>query len=102
MRETILKIQHAAASRKSDRSGMVETEKELESLGVYCRWLSDDILIWEDEKTFKRRQKNAPVVATDTISVEFYEGIVCRSCGAPVEKTGRQGRPPTLCLKHRS
>lgn len=25
----------------------------------------------------------------------------CKICGAPIEKTGKPGRPPTKCLKHR-
>ena len=49
-----------------------------------------------------KRQKIKPAtMKTLRVETGFYDGIQCKMCGAPVEKTGRQGRPPSKCLKHR-
>lgn len=79
---------------------MQRIEKELASLGVYGRWLSEDVLVWETSKPSKKIKKTA-TIPSDESNDDFYAGISCRVCGNPVEKTGRKGRPPTKCIQHR-
>jgi hypothetical protein len=49
----------------------------------------------------RRKKKKPDIIKPVVVDNGFYDGITCKECGAPVEKTGRQGRPPTKCLKHR-
>lgn len=99
MKTTILKIQHAEAVKKGDRTGMLEIEKELEGFDIYCLWLSDDVLVWKSKKELPRKKSQKPDGSID--ESRFYAGSSCSRCGGPVEKTGKPGRPPTLCIKHR-
>lgn len=74
---------------------MAEAEKirkELAKNKVIARWLSDDVLVWEHESIKQKPRK---------LLAECYEGVYCAECGAPVERTGKRGKPPTKCRKHR-
>lgn len=85
--ETQLKIKHAHAVRNKDAKEIERTEKELAALGIHGEWLSEDVLVWRDGRNVK--------------SQEFYPDSKCSVCGNKIEKTGKPGRPPTKCLKHR-
>lgn len=97
MRETQLKIRHAAAVRSKDAAEIAATEKELAAIGVHADWLSDDVMVWRDNRTQKRTRKPSAAAADGGV----YPDSACAVCGNPIEKTGKPGRPPTKCIKHR-
>lgn len=94
MQRTLLKSQHAYAVRTENRAEIERTEKELAALGVIADWLSDTVMIWREGGDKKKRKAAPP-------SGDYYPDSACTVCSAPIEKTGKPGRPPTKCLKHR-
>lgn len=95
MERTLLKMQHAHAVRTEDRVEIDRTEKELAKIGVVADWLTADVMVWREVGDKKKRKAAAP-------SGDYYPDSACTVCSAPVEKTGKQGRRPAKCLKHRS
>ena len=90
-----LKLRHAAAIREKDTAEAERIRKELEKVGVYAEWLSNEVLVWRDKRPRKKVSKE------EAAASDCYPDSACSKCGAPIEKTGKPGRPPTKCLKHR-
>lgn len=95
MTEVQLKLRHAHAVREKDTAEAERVRKELEAIGIYGEWLSEDVLVWRDKKPRKKPSKD------ESVRSDCYPDSACKECGAPIEKTGKPGRPPTKCLKHR-
>ena len=94
MERTLLKAQHAHAVRTENRAEIDRTEKELAKRGVIADWLSDSVMVWREGGDKKKRKAAAP-------SGDYYPDSACTVCSAPIEKTGKPGRPPVKCLHHR-
>ena len=96
MERTLLKIRHAQAIRDKDRAAVSQIERDLAKIGVVADWLTDDVMVWREGGDKKKKRKAA------ASSGDYYPDSACTVCSAPVEKTGKQGRRPAKCLKHRS
>jgi hypothetical protein len=96
MERTLLKAQHAYAVRKEDKKEIERTEKELAKHGIIADWLSETVLVWR-EGGDKKKRLSKPA----TLSGDYYPDKTCSVCSGPIEKTGKPGRPPTMCEKHR-
>ena len=96
MERTLLKIRHAQAIRDKDRAAVSQIERDLAEQGVIADWLSEDVMVWrENEKKRAPRKKAEP-------TGDYYPDSACSVCSAPIEKTGKPGRPPVKCLQHRT
>jgi hypothetical protein len=91
---TLLKIRHAQAVRDKDRAAVSQIERDLAKIGVVADWLTDDVMVWREGGDKKKRKAAAP-------SGDYYPDSACTVCSAPIEKTGKPGRPPVKCLHHR-
>jgi hypothetical protein len=60
MKETQLKMQHAAAIRSEDTAEIKRVEKELAKMGIVGEWLSDTVLVWRTPPKKRRTPKSAP------------------------------------------
>jgi len=95
MERTLLKIRHAQAIRDKDRAAVSQIERDLAKQGVIADWLSEDVMVWRESGDKKKPRKAAAP------SGDYYPDSACTVCSAPIEKTGKQGRRPAKCLKHR-
>ena len=95
MERTLLKIRHAQAVRDKDRTTVSQIERDLAKIGVVADWLSDDVMVWREGGDKKKPRKAAAP------SGDHYPDSACTVCSAPIEKTGKPGRPPVKCLQHR-
>ena len=96
MERTLLKIKHAEAVRSKDQAEVQRTEKELVKHGITADWLTADVMVWREGGDKKKPRKAAAP------SGDHYPDSACTVCSAPIEKTGKPGRPPVKCLQHRS
>jgi hypothetical protein len=54
------------------------------------------VMVWREGGDKKKPRKAAAP------SGDHYPDSACTVCSAPIEKTGKPGRPPVKCLQHRS